>query len=84
MATPEKEMFDSFMHSKSKDAGTEEIHEKLQFPMTRYSDILGAPHMVPLDAVRDAYPDEYLLVTIGELTISDAEYNLCFGALTTI
>lgn len=77
------EMYDSIMHAKSKDSGTEEIREKHEFPITRYSNILGAPHLVDLKTVGKAYPDEYLLLEIGELMLSDAEYNACFGELTT-
>lgn len=78
------EMYDSIMHTKSKDDGSDAVHEKHQFVITRYSDVLGAPHMMPLEKVKDAYPDEYLLAITGELVISDAEYNLCFGDLTTV
>lgn len=84
MATPEREMYDSFAHVKSKDSGTEQIHEKDEFLITRYSNILGAPHLMPLENVKDAYPDEYLLATTGEIVLTDAEYNRCFGDLTTV
>lgn len=84
MADAEREMYDSIMHTKSKGDGTDAVHEKEEFPMTRYSNVLGAPHLMPLENVKDAFPDEYLLATVGEIVLSDVEYNRCFGDLTTV
>lgn len=83
MAT-EREMYDSIMHTKTKNAGGEEVREKTEFPVTRYANILGAPHVVSIDDVKDAFPDEYLLMTIGEILFTEEEYTKCFGDLTTV
>lgn len=84
MADLNEKMFDSLIHIKSKESGGESISEKKHFPITRYADVLGAPHLVDMSTVKTAFPDEYLLLETGEIQLSDTEYNACFGDLTTI
>ncbi len=76
-------VFDAIMHIKSKAEGSESAVEKNLMMITRYANVLGAPHLVDMKSVQDAFPDEYLLLTTGDIIMTDAEFMACFGDLVT-
>lgn len=72
---------DIIIHVKSKeDTGNV---EKKDFPITRWENILGAPHITTKETLPTKHVGEYVLYLTGDEYLSDAEYEACFGDLTT-
>lgn len=69
---------DVILHVKNKtpDHG---VVEKTIYPVTRWENILGAPRLLDENTIDDAFPSEYALYIHGDITISDEEYEACFG-----
>lgn len=71
---------DVLLHVKNKIKGVGVV-KKTIYPITRWENILGAPRMITPETLEDSYPSEYALYAYGELTISDEEFEACFGKL---
>lgn len=71
---------DVVLHVKNKVLGVGTV-EKTIYPVTRWENVLGAPRLLDKDSLENSFPSEYALYTHGDITISDEEYEACFGEL---
>jgi len=69
---------DVVLHAKNKVTGVG-TEVKVIYPTTRWENILGAPRLLTSDTIEKSFPSEYALYSYGDLTISDEEYEACFG-----
>lgn len=69
---------DVLLHVKNKIAGVGTIKKRI-YPITRWENILGAPRLLDKETLQDAYPSEYAVYIFRDITISDEEYEACFG-----
>lgn len=63
----------------SDDPGMSE-ERKVQLPVTRFEDILGAPRLLYPQNLTASFPAEYAFIKVGDISLSDEEYEACFGA----
>ena len=71
---------DVLLHVKNK-LSSSSVEEKTIYPITRWENILGAPRILDEDSIENAFPSEYALYMAGDISISDEEYEACFGEL---
>ena len=71
---------DVLLHVKNKVTGIGVV-KKIIYPITRWENVLGAPRMLDADTIEDAFPSEYAFYVMKDITISDEEYEACFGKL---
>jgi len=71
---------DVILHVKNKVEGLGVV-KKTIFPVTRWENVLGAPRLLTEDTLEEAFPAEYAIYAYSDISISDEEYEACFGHL---
>lgn len=71
---------DVVLHVKNKIAGIGTV-KKTVYPVTRWENVLGAPRLLNKTSLEDAFPSEYAIYEYRDISISDEEYEACFGEL---
>lgn len=69
---------DVLLHTKSSE---NENTPSVTFPVTRWENVLGAPRLLSATDMEKSFPSQYAFVQTGEITITDEEYNACFGMI---